>query len=129
MEKIIVVYGNSSVGKTTVINEIYDELLNQGSSVVTQKKQIGGNPKDFEAVLNFCGKDIAFLSMGDFRMTVDEYVNTYNKYDVFITALNKKFSCIGTIWLQNSNVICKVDKTAPTTGDNRQVKNIVINLI
>lgn len=128
MDKIIVVYGDCNVGKTTVINEIYDELYNQ-KNVVVKKKQVGENPKDFEAVLNFNGKNIAFLSMGDSRETVDEYVNKYNNYDIFITALNKRFKCISSVWLKNSNVIYKVDKTTPDKDDNQQVYDKVMNLI
>ena len=64
MDKIIVVYGHDNVGKTTVINDIYDWLLSNGASVVGKKKQFGGNKNDFEAVLSYSGKRVAFLSIG-----------------------------------------------------------------
>ena len=34
MDKIIVVYGDSNVGKTFVINEIYNQLINNGATIV-----------------------------------------------------------------------------------------------
>ena len=126
MDKIIVVYGSDSTGKTTVVNDIYDNLIKQGASITKAKKKTGGNPKDFEAVLFFKGKTIAFLSMGDYRKTVDDYVNRNKKYDIFITALNTRFSSIGTVWLQNSNVIYKVSKAGTNNTDNQNVMNSVM---
>ena len=126
MDRIIVVYGSGSTGKTTVVNDVYDYLIQNGASVAKSKKQIGGNPNDFEAVLSFKGKTVAFLSMGDYRTVVDDYVNKNKKYDVFITALNARFSNISTVWLKNSNVIYKVSKTVANNTDNKNVMNSVI---
>ena len=129
MDRIIVVYGPGSTGKTTVINDIYDNLIKKGATVTKSKKKVGGNPIDFEAVLSFKGKTVAFLSMGDYRTEVDKHVSIYKKYDVFITALNTRFSSISTVWLQNSNIIYKVAKTDANNADNQKVLNNVISLI
>lgn len=129
MNKIIVVYGDNNVGKTTVINEIYDELINQGATVIKAKRRIGGDFNDFKSVLSFQNKSVAFLSMGDYRKTVDTYVNSYSKYNIFITALNKHFAHISTVWLKNSNIIYKIDKKSAATADNQLVKNKIIMLI
>ncbi|MBP3366673.1 MAG: hypothetical protein J6K96_06715 [Treponema sp.] len=129
MDKIITIYGDGNTGKTTVINDIYDTLINTGATVKHNKKQIGGNQNDFTAVLSYKGKNIAFLSMGDYRTVVDDYVNNYRKCDVFITALNKRFANIGTVWLKNSDAIYKVDKTEATPVDNQKVMNRVISMI
>ena len=129
MDKIIVVYGASSTGKTTVVNDIYDNLIKQGALVTKSKMKVGGNPKDFEAVLSFKGKSIAFLSMGDYRSVVDDYVSKYKMYDVFITALNKGFANISTVWLKNSNVIYKIDKVQANSTDNKKVEINVVSLI
>ena len=129
MEKILVVYGDSGTGKTTVINEIYDSLLQNGATINVAKKTMSPNSSDFYGVLDYKNKTVAFLSMGDSRTLVDNFVKKYKKYDIFITALNKKFACIGTVWLKNSNSICKVDKTTPTNSDNSSVKKTVISKI
>lgn len=129
MEKILTVYGDGSTGKTTVINEIYDELLKKGATVVVARKKQGANPNDFTGVLEYNDKTIAFLSMGDCRTIVDDYVKKYRKYDVFIAALNKHFSCISTVWLKNSSVIYKFDKISPDNVDNANVRKSVISKI
>ena len=129
MEKILTVYGDGSTGKTTVINEIYDELLKKGATVVVARKKQGANPNDFTGVLEYNHKTIAFLSMGDYRNIVDDYVLKFRKYDVFITALNRRFSCISTSWLKNSSVIYKFDKISPDNVDNVNVKKSVISKI
>ncbi len=67
--------------------------------------------------------------MGDERKTVDEYVSKYKKYDIFVTALNKRFSCISMVWLKNSNTIIKIDKVKPDNIDNTRVTNYVISNI
>ena len=75
------------------------------------------------------GKNIAFLSMGDYRTVVDDYVLKFKNHDVFITALNKRFATIGTVWLKDSNAIYKVDKIMANSIDNQKVMNTVISMI
>jgi nucleoside-triphosphatase THEP1 len=41
--KIIALTGDSSVGKTTTLNIVYDTLLNNGG-VSTNKQRLGGDP-------------------------------------------------------------------------------------
>lgn len=129
MEKILVVYGNSGTGKTTVINDIYDYLIKKNAVIVTKRKKTGGNERDFTAVVSYKGKNIAFLSMGDYRKDVDVHVEKFKKNDIFITALNKKFSCIGSVWLENSNAIYKFDKKRADSIDNQNVMEAVISKI
>ncbi len=126
MDKIIVIYGDSNVGKTTVINEIFDALVNNKK---IPKQQAGANKNDFTAVLQLNGKHIAINSMGDIKYHVDSCIQQFASCDVFITAYNKKFVNIGSSWLDNANVIYKVPKTAPTNADNQFVRQKVISLI
>ena len=56
MEKILVVYGESGTGKTTVINEVYDWLMQNGASVKVAKKKMGANSRDFCGVLDYKNK-------------------------------------------------------------------------
>lgn len=126
MDKIIVVYGHSSVGKTTVINDIYNKLISNGATVVSKKKQVGGNKNDFKAELSYNEKKVAILSMGDRKKTVDDCVGKYKGCDVFITALNMRFATVGSVWLKNSNAIYKIEKTMANNADNQKVLNAVI---
>ena len=126
MDKIIVVYGHGSVGKTTVINDIYNQLISNGATVVSKKKQVGGNIKDFKAVLSYNGKRVAILSMGDRKKAVDGCVGKYKDCDVFITALNMRFANVGSVWLKNSNAIYKIEKTMANNADNQKVQSAVI---
>ena len=126
MKKIIVVYGNSNTGKTTTIGNIYDELVKQKARVIKSKKR---NDGDFTAVLYWRSLSIAISSMGDYRTTVDEYVRRFVKNDVFITALNKRFACIGSVWLEKAEVIYKIDKSKADDGDNQKVMNEVISRV
>ncbi len=64
MNKIFVIYGKHSVGKTTVINEIFDKLITKGASVLVSRKQIGGNIYDFTGVLQYKGKTVSFFIDG-----------------------------------------------------------------
>lgn len=127
MDKIITVYGDGNTGKTTVINEIYYFLIKNGATVVHKKKQIDGDQNDFTAVLSYKGKNIAFLSMGDYRTAVDKHVVKFKKHDIFITALNKRFATIGTVWLKNSNAIYKVDKTMANSMFLSSLKSYFLN--
>lgn len=73
MKKIIVVYGDSNTGKTTVINLVHDKLLSLGAGVINPKVVLN-NSCDFEAVLSCGKKTIAFYSFGDYRSYVSEHV-------------------------------------------------------
>ena len=94
MKEIIVIYGDSNVGKTTVINEIYDDLVKNGASIKNAKSQQGGNPKDFDAELNYNGKNIALMSMGDIVGRVTDIVLKYKLSDVLITAYNTRHATL-----------------------------------
>lgn len=63
--KIIVVYGDKNTGKTTVINEIYENLVKNGALVKISKTRQGANVADFDAELSYCGKSVVLMSMGD----------------------------------------------------------------
>ena len=64
MDKIFVVYGDSNVGKTTVFNEIFDELINKSAILLVPKKRLGGDARDFTGVLQYKGKTVAFFIDG-----------------------------------------------------------------
>ena len=128
MEKIIVVYGASNTGKTTVISDTYNMLINMGAKV-TKKQKFFTDSNDFEAVVECKEKSIAINSLGDIRYHVDEVVQKYSKYDILITALNERFACISADWLRKSNKICKVSKTVANDADNESAMKLIMSLI
>ena len=129
MKEIIVIYGDSNVGKTTVINEIYDNLVKNRASIKNVKSQQGGNPKDFDAELNYNGKNIALMSMGDIVGRVTDIVRKYKLSDVLITAYNTRHATLSHEWLKNAQKITVVRKSAATNSDNSSVLQQVIALI
>ena len=129
MKEIIVIYGDSNVGKTTVINEIYDDLVKNGASIKNAKSQQGGNPKDFDAELNYNGKNIALMSMGDIVGRVTDIVRKYKLSDLLITAYNTRHATFSHEWLKNAQKITVVRKSAATNSDNSSVLQQVIALI
>lgn len=126
MKKILVVYGNANTGKTTVINQVYHKLVELGAQSKIQRKEISG---DFEAVLSCGEKTIAFYSCGDYKSYVDEQVEKYKKYDILITAYNKRFATIGRVWLANSEIIEKVEKYEASDADNNRALNDILSRI
>ncbi len=127
MKKIIVVYGDSNTGKTTVIDQVYRKLIDLGAQEkIPRKEDLSG---DFETVLS-CGKKIiAFYSCGDYKSYVDDQVEKYKEYDILITAYNKKFATIGWVWLANSEIIEKVEKYQANDADNMKALNDILSRI
>jgi GTPase SAR1 family protein len=63
MNKILVI-GNESVGKTTFLNNFYKVLLKMGANEWA-KEQVGENPNDFIAIVEFGAKKICINTAGD----------------------------------------------------------------
>lgn len=75
--KVIMLTGPANSGKTTTLNLVYDSLMSlPGAQQVRQKRQLGGNPNDFECVIhvalipNALPLNIAFYTMGDYAIEV-----------------------------------------------------------
>lgn len=96
--KIILISGPSNSGKTTVINAVFDNLCGgnrKAHNVLVYNAPIG-NPiqKDFEAVVDYKNKKVAFCSMGDYKTYCLDSIVKYAGADVLIMALNNHFSPI-----------------------------------
>ncbi|OWV19362.1 hypothetical protein B7982_14120 [Fibrobacter sp. UWB2] len=129
MKEIIVIYGDNNVGKTTVINEIYDDLVKKGASIKNAKTQQGGSRMDFDAELNYNGKNIALMSMGDSVGSVTTVIRKYKQSDILITAYNTKHATLSREWLKNAQKITIVRKSSATNSDNSSVLQQVLALI
>lgn len=123
--KIIIVYGDRNVGKTTVVNE----FIQAGACVNTPKVQQGHNPKDFDAELLYNGKNVALMSMGDFVAPVANAVVKYQHSDVLITAYNTRHATLKSECLKYANEIIIVRKTFASNADNSSVLQQVKALI
>ena len=130
MKKIIVLLGESSVGKTTTIKDVYETLLERGAIELQRKKRIWETGSDFEVLLKYKKLKVALFSEGDNRKVLEAAIEQYKDMcDVFVCALNKKFKNIGICWLSASDSIFKVEKHAKTDADNERAKNEIIGLI
>jgi DNA-binding LacI/PurR family transcriptional regulator len=87
--KIIVLEGESDVGKTNILNLVYDTLTNTGKATVrVVKERVLEGERDFETVLKMKGKTVAIYTMGDLDKELIEAVKKYDsqKVDFLIIA-------------------------------------------
>lgn len=131
-------YGPSSCGKTTTINMVYDAISSK-SKPVYPKRQLGGNPDDFESVLDYTvdgkTKKIAFFSMGDFAYEVVHAMSYYEGMgcDVLVCACNDRFN-VPTKRLQSryNNIYPPITKTVNQSNQknaNEQDAKRIVQMI
>jgi len=129
MKRIIVVYGDSGTGKTTVINDIYKNLLQNGAVVNVSPVWFGQGKQDFKAVLTYQKKKIAFMSMGDYVQAASDAIVAFRSEDVLIIAYNTRHSTLKSEWLKNTSEIYIVKKSLASNADNAFVEQRVVCLI
>lgn len=128
--KVILLSGAPSSGKTTTLNKVYDELIELGAVPLRPKKQLGGNPNDFECVLTYMAKQIAIFTMGDFAIEVIHAMSFYEGMgcDVLIVANSDKTMPVKRLSRYPSNV--HIWKTMPLNNEsNESDKNFIISHI
>lgn len=93
--KTIALRGPSSSGKSSTLNLVYDELINNLGAIVLNPKIVVGNPiyNDFESVVSYKSKKIAFYTMGDYAGKTIEAIEKFKalSVDILIIATNEKF--------------------------------------
>ena len=89
--KVVMLSGAPNSGKTTVLNDLYDHLIKAGAFVQAAKAQLGGNPLDFECILNVKGKHVAIYTMGDYKEYCYKAVIKYALCDTLVLAYSDKF--------------------------------------
>lgn len=125
--KVILLSGAPSSGKTTTLNKVYDELIGLGAIPLRPKKQLGGNPNDFECVLTYMAKQIAIFTMGDFAIEVIHAMSFYEGMgcDVLIVANSNKTTPIKRLNRYPSNA--HIRKTMPLNDKSNEAdKNSII---
>ncbi len=90
---IIMLSGESSCGKTTTLNKVYNFMKPTYENIIKAKSKLGADPNDFECIIKYNGKNIAFYTMGDYSCHLLESFEKYNKEncDVLICACNNRF--------------------------------------
>jgi hypothetical protein len=96
--KIIVLTGQEKVGKTTVLNLVYDDLIDSTKPNpwnIIHRKSTKGNPnqRDFSCVLEKNGKKIAFYTMGDYATHVIGAIDIFIGLDIEILLLACNNNC------------------------------------
>ncbi len=136
--KIIVLKGNSNIGKTTTLNIVYDNLINQGG-LSTNRQTIGNpNQNDFSDIVDWKNKKIAFYTMGDYSTYLKEAIYCYEKQkcDILVCAIstnNPKVRANKALNEPrfNTNVVNKQVSSikANENSYNQSDSNIIINLL
>ena len=125
--KVIMLKGPHSCGKTTVLNLVYDMLVDtHGAAVKKHKSPLGGNKKDFEAVLDYNGTTVAIYTMGDYSCAVTDAMQKYASCnaDVLIIACNDRFKRPLTAIKKYPNAI--IQKTKNTQSKDEGKANEII---
>jgi ABC-type proline/glycine betaine transport system ATPase subunit len=104
--------GEKNCGKTTTLNLVYD-CLNQQQAGIIEKKESINEMKDFECIIRYKSKKIAFFTMGDFAIRL---IKAFEKYadkqcDVLVCACNTKLKLPHWHIKKHPNAIVK--KTMP----------------
>ena len=124
--KIIALKGANSVGKSSTLNLVCDNLIKTGSTIHTSKI-VRGNPSknDFECILNYMGKSIAIYTMGDFGYLTIAAIKNYESLsiDVLIIATNNRLVKPTKEILKYTNVIISKTVASPKTPSNNLKAN------
>lgn len=127
--KTIALRGPSSSGKSSTLNLVYDELINNLGAIVLNPKIVVGNPiyNDFESVVSYKSKKIAFYTMGDYAGKTIEAIEKFKalSVDILIIATNEKFIRPLRKIPSPPNVITLKTIASPKSVSNNLVANIL----
>jgi hypothetical protein len=88
--RIILLTGQANSGKTTTLNMVYANLT-AGITNPPPKQPIQyGSPDDFECIVNYKNKNVAFFTLGDVLYRIQYAVLKYSQADVLILAHRQK---------------------------------------
>lgn len=126
--KIIMLKGPDNSGKTTTLNLVYNELVNNRKAKVCSYVKVGWKGDDFACTLDYKNSKVAIYSMGDYSIDIDRTIKyyTYKSADVLIIANRNKSK-----FDQQSNVLIvknKVKKALQNT-DNMNYMMQIVNAI
>ena len=87
--EIIILSGKDNCGKTTTLNLIYDSINPPPADIIEEKKSINDpKNKDFECIIRYNGKTVAFYTNGDYKKCLIMAIKEYAKKpcDVLVCA-------------------------------------------
>lgn len=120
--KIIMLTGGNSCGKTTTLNLVYNAINPTGKTLSVD------NPKDFDCVITYQSKEIAFFTTGDYVRLLVAGIQQYNKQSnivVLICACNDKILRSQSIQkkiIPNYEIVY-IKKTKEPNKSKRQIQN------
>ncbi|MDR0587153.1 MAG: hypothetical protein LBG26_07930 [Treponema sp.] len=120
--KIVLLSGKPGSGKTTTLNDVYNELVDDDKDRIDcPKAQVGANPLDFECVVTFHEKKIALFTAGDYLWQCVESIIKYAWVDVLIQAYSDRFSTELNTIIGRYDCHVVVDKTASNDDDCKKI--------
>ena len=131
--KIIMLKGKDNSGKTTTLNLVYDELVNNKNAKVCSYVKLGWKGDDFACTLAYKNLKVAIFSMGDYVEDIKRAIEHYRhtSADVLIIA-NRNKSQFDKLMQQPSNVppIMKTKvRPALRNADNMNYAMQIVNAI
>jgi len=132
--RIIILKGADNVGKSTVLNKVFNELISFYSVTHTPKRELGASiNRDFESIVTLKDKrKVAFFTMGDLEKELEEGIERYKYLDceVLIVAVNSQHvDLLNKIIVSNPHNI--IDKSRPIRNDTSMWKDVghILSLI
>lgn len=127
--KIIMVRGYSGTGKTTTLKKVRDFLWTEGR--IKEGGKVPESDCDIWAIIEYRGKTIGLLTMGDYSNKVLEYAKEFREgyhCDWFICACNSGFTRpIGL--LQDSEAGIFLRKENPDDADEKRMLDVIKNIL
>lgn len=90
--QIITLSGNPNTGKTTSLKSLYSRLINLGAKDILPPSSCKVSPCDDEYFVNWKGKRIGIVTLGDYAYEIVWYLGVYSglNADVLIIANSNK---------------------------------------
>lgn len=122
--RIIILSGGNNVGKSTLLNTVFDELTSF-FPVKSTPKRVLGNPdqKDFECIVTLKDeRKVAFFTLGDHESDIIDAIAKYSFLDceILILAINHKYNNIIESLKFPYNI---VEKTEPFREDSSRLRD------
>ena len=88
--KLVMLHGSHNCGKTTVLQNLLNHLIDLGATEIVPRRKLIWEG-DFECLIEYSGKRIAFSSFGDYLFPIIRAIGYFDalQADVLIIASSK----------------------------------------